>query len=578
VNNLVISWIFLEVADLLEIKGDNPFKIRSYRQAARLLANLDKDISIYWADGRLTELPGIGSALADKISELLNTGHLSYLKKLREEVPAQFRQLLTIPGVGPRTVYTIHKHLGVNTIEELKAAVSDRKLRDLPGLGTKSELAIKHALTQLDSECLGLPLGDAATIVSELVEAMGQLPLVQSISVAGEIRRREEFINEAQLVAAASPENISDILATFSSAPYVRKIIDTSSTSITALLGIGLEVELVVVQPNEFPTSLCYFTGPPKYWESLSHWAKERGFKLSPTGLFYRGQPMALVTEEDLYRKLGLEFIIPEQRFDHQSILAAAGGTLPKVIEPEHIRGDLHLHTSYSDGRESVSSLAQAVVTRGYEYIAITDHSQSLKIARGLDAARLRAQAQEIDHVRKKFPELTILAGIEVDILRDGRLDFGNDVLSQLDLVIASVHSGFKQDKETMTGRIMSALRNPYVDILGHPSGRLLGRRPGYRVDLDAVIKEAKLQGKVLEINSSPERLDLSAKWAAKAKKMGVKIVINSDAHDVRRLADIEYGVSVARRAGLEIDDIINTWPVARLKEFLKNRGTSTRG
>ncbi|NLG86633.1 MAG: DNA polymerase/3'-5' exonuclease PolX [Firmicutes bacterium] len=571
-NNLEISWIFLEIADLLEIKGDNPFKIRSYQQAARLLAELDEDISVYWANGCLTELPGIGPALASKIEELLDTGQLSYLNELRREVPAQLRQLLAVPGIGPKTVHTIYKHLGVITLKELKAAACAQQLRDLPGLGTKSELAIKHAIDLLDSDRQGLPLGEAATVAYELAEAIGQLPSVVRIAVAGEVRRREEFVQEALLLAAANLNNVSDILTTFSSAPYVRKIISMEKNKVTVLLGIGLHVQLVVVDPSAFHTSLCYFTGPLAHWENLSLWAKQRGFELTASGLFsYNcGQPLTLQSEEELYHRLGLMFIVPELRSGREDVLAAANGTLPQVITPEQIRGDLHLHTNWSDGRESIASLAKAAAQRGYEYIAITDHSQSLKIAHGLDAARLIAQAQEIRAVREQIPDLLILSGVEVDILPNGQLDLPNDVLSQLDLVIASVHSGFKQDQETMTQRIVAALRNPYVDILAHPSGRLLGRRPAYQVDLDMVINEAKLQGKILEINSSPERLDLNAKWAAKAKNLGVKLVINTDAHDARRLADIEYGVSVARRAGLEIGDVINTWPMTKLKELRK--------
>ncbi len=566
-NNLEISWVFLEIADLLEIKGANPFKIRSYRQASRLLASLDEDISVYWAENRLTELPGIGQALAAKIHELLDTGQLTYLKELRQEVPAQLRQLLLIPGVGPRTVHTIHEHLGIANLEELKKAVSQQKLRELPGLGTKSELAIKGALAKMGRVSVGLPLGEAATVAYELAEAMGQLPVVEYIEVAGEIRRREEFVHQAILVVGARLDLAEDILATFSSAPYVRKVINASPTDITVLLGIGgLKLRLVVVTPSEFPTQLCYYTGSKEHWLHLVAQAKKHQLELTPHALIGKHGPIIIETEEDLYRYLRLEYVIPELRAGKEEVLSAAQGTLPQVISLEQIRGDLHLHTNWSDGKESVASLAQAAIERGYEYIAITDHSQRLRIARGLDARRLNKQIEEIKAVRPKFPNLTILAGIEVDILADGQLDLPNELLAKLDLVIASVHSGFKQDRETMTKRILSALRNPYVDILAHPSGRLIGRRPAYQVDLDTVLKEAQQLGKIVEINSSPERLDLNAEWASKAKNLGLKLAINTDAHDAQRLADMEYGVSVARRAGLEAEDVVNTWPAVRLK------------
>lgn len=571
-NNLEISWVFLEIADLLEIKGDNPFKIRSYRQAAHLLATLDKDIKIYWTENSLTELPGIGPALAAKIDELLSTGKLTYLKELRQEVPIQLRQLLTIPGVGPRTVHTIYKHLGVTTLAELKKAASAQQLRKLPGIGTKSELAIKNALSKMESMPTGLPLGEAATLANELAEAMGQLPQVVNIEVAGEVRRREELVNQAVLVVSAHTGNIDDIITTFRSAPYIRKVASVSPSEITVLLGIGLTVRLVVVTPPEFYTQLCYYTGSTEHWQDLVKRARQCNLELTPKFLKNQnGRPLTLNGEEDLYRYLELDYIIPELRSGRGEVLSATyHGALPQVISTEQIRGDLHLHTNWSDGRETILSLAKAAIEHGYEYIAITDHSQRLKIAHGLDAQRLAAQAKEIAAVQTKFPNLVILAGIEVDILLDGRLDLPDDVLAKLDLVIASVHSGFKQDKKTMTKRILTALRNPYVHILGHPSGRLIGRRPAYQVDLNAILEEAKRLGKILEINSSPERLDLNAEWASKAKKLDIKLAINTDAHESRRLADMEYGVSVARRAGLEEKDILNTWPVKHVRSFLQ--------
>lgn len=571
-NNLEISWIFLEIADLLEIKGDNPFKIRSYRQAAQLLATLDEDIGVYWNEKRLTELPGIGPALAAKIHELLDTGHLTYLKELRQEVPAQLRQFLSIPGVGPRTVHTIYRHLGsITTLEELKAAASAQQLRVLPGLGTKSELAIKHALATMDVVPEGLPLSDAAMVAADLAEALAQLPEVTNVEVVGEVRRREEFVCEATLLLSAQLDKTGDILATFSSAPYVRQVLTLGSTYMTVILGIGLKARLIVVTPSEFTTQLCYYTGSAGHWHALVARAKQCNLELTPASLRGQDGPLPLESEQDLYYHLGLDFVIPELRTGKGEVLAARHGTLPQVISPEHMKGDLHLHTNWSDGRESIFSLARAAVERGYEYIAITDHSQRLKIARGLDAQRLAAQADEIATARAEFPNLTILAGIEADILADGQLDLPNQVLAKLDLVIASVHSGFRQDEKTMTSRIVTALRNPFVHILAHPSGRLIGRRPAYQVNLDTVLEEARLLGKILEINASPERLDLSAEWAAKAKHLGLKLAISTDAHDAQRLADMEYGVSVARRAGLEACDVINTWPAAHLKDFLQS-------
>jgi len=570
VNNVEISWIFLEIADLLEIKGDNPYKIRSYRKAAHMLSTLDQKIQTYWKQGKLRELPGIGPALAAKIDELLKTGNLTYLNNLREEVPIQLRQLLVIPGIGPRTVHTLYRHLGITSLEQLKAAVLAQQLRRLPGLGTKSELAIKRALTSKEYT-QGMPLGNAFALASDLAEALAQLPEVINIELAGEIRRREELVHEAILLFVTQADKALPVLTTFCSAPYVREILESDSNSAVVQLGIGLQARLVAVRPAEFVTQLCYHTGPTDHWTALVVRAKQHGLALSPTALKDKNEALVLESEHELYRYLGLDFIIPELRQGKNELSAAAGGTLPKSISIEQIKGDLHLHSNWSDGRESIFSMAEAASKRGYDYIAITDHSQRLKIARGLNAQELAAQLDEISIVRAQFPELMILAGVEVDILKDGRLDLSNEVLAQLDIVIAAVHSGFNQDEKTMTQRIITALRNPNVHILAHPSGRLLAKRPPYRVNLDTVLKEAGRQGKILEINSSTDRLDLNANWAAKAKKLGIKLAINTDAHDVQGLSDMEYGVSVARRAGLEPSDVVNCWPTSYLLEHLRS-------
>jgi DNA polymerase (family 10) len=576
-NNLEISWVFLEIADLLEIKGESPFKVRAYRQGARLLAELDEDIRDYAAAGRLTELPGIGSALAAKIEELVTTGSLAYLTRLRQEVPAGLRQMLTLPGVGPQTVRTIHKHLGISTLFELEKAAKAKKLRDLPGLGVKTELAIKSGIDLLRSRPRGMPLGLVYTVASELQEMLSLMPQVEKVSVAGGVRRREELVDGLLLVAAVpAPADREEVLSTFCAAPYVREVIGRSSNEAIVIIGIGVQATLVVVEPDVYSNALCYYTGNSAHWQELVSWAAQQGIALSSDKPLRLGTRTGVETEEELYCALGLAYVPPELRQGRGEVLATAKGELPELITTELIRGDLHLHTNWSDGSESISGMAQVAVNRGYEYIAVTDHSQSLSIARGLSPDRLREQMQEIQQVRSQFPSLKIFSGTEVDILADGQLDLPDDVLAERDLVIASVHSRFKQDRATMTRRILRALEHPAVDILAHPSGRLLGRRDPYAVDLEAVLATAQRYGKVLEINSSPERLDLSAEWARRAKELGIKLAINTDAHDARRLADIEFGVSVACRAGLSADDVINSWPGGRLEAFLAERRRKT--
>lgn len=571
-NNLEISWVFLEIADLLEIQGESPFKVRAYRQAARVLAELEEEVGHYARVGRLTELPGIGPALAAKIEELLQTGSLAYLERLRREVPPGLRQMLALPGVGPRTVRIVFTHLRITTLEELEAAARNKKLRDLPGLGVKTELGIRQGIELLRSRPRGLPLGLTFGVAYELQEILAQLPDVRKVGVAGGVRRREELVGSLVLVAAATPGKEEDVLKTFQAAPYVRQTIAAGPDSATVLLGLGLEALLWVVPLEEFPTQLCYHTGPAAHWAELVEWAERKGFQLAPEGLRGPQGRLELTTEEELYLRLGLSYVVPELR-DMPGVVETAGrGDLPSLVNLELICGDLHLHSNWSDGTESIRGLAQVATTLGYQYIAITDHSQSLTIARGLTPQRLAEQEKEIEEVRQAFPHLRIFSGIEVDILSDGRLDLPDEALARLDIVVASVHSGFKQDRDTMTRRILAALAHPYVDILAHPSGRLLGRRDPYAVDMEQVLAAAHKHGKILEINSSPERLDLNAQWARRAGELGINLAIDTDAHDARRLADMEFGVSVARRAGLEADKIVNTWPAAHLEDFLKAR------
>lgn len=568
-RNIDIAWIFYEMADLMEIKGDDFFKIKAYRSAAKTISRLNQPVEELVRRGVFNKIPGIGKAINAKTREILETGTCRTYQELLDQVPRGLLEIRSLPGIGPKKARILHQKLGVTSLEELEEAAKRRLVRKLPGISAKTEHEIVRNIRSLKEGRSQVLLGLARELAKELVEYLENLPEVARAEIGGGTRRWKETVSDVDIVAAA--DDVNGVLDAFTAHPRVTKVLQRDSNRIQVNTWWGVPVDLTVVTVDEFITAWHRNTGSRKHYQHLSLLAEEKGFKLSHKQLVDAyGRELEVQDEEDIYRHLGLEYIPPELREDNGEIEAAQTGTLPRLVELEDIKGDLHVHTNWSDAAGSLEEMVEGARKKGYSYMAITDHSGSLKIANGLDAARLKKQVKEIEKLNQQFDDFTILTGVECDILADGSLDHEDELLAQLDVVIASVHSHFQQDKETMTNRIISAIEHEHVDIIGHVSGRLLGRRGGYELDVERVLEAAAKYNTVMEINSSPDRLDLSEENARLAKELGVKVVINTDAHDLKRLNEIEYGVAVARRAWLTPDDVVNTREVEDLLKNLK--------
>lgn len=563
-TNLKVSWIFQEIADLLEIKGENYFKIKAYRQAARNIENLDIDLKELVTNRQLNKVGGIGKNLAEKIKEIVATDHCTYLELLRREISPNLINLLVIPGLGPKTIHIIYHHLGIDTLEALATAAKQKKIRELPGLGSKTELNILKGIDLIQMHTGKIPLSMALAIANRFLQPLKALPCVKETSLAGPIRRGEEMINEIViLVATSEPEQVLSILSKY---PLIKNNPVLKGCSLETTLISGVKLQILAVDPATYGVHLITATGSPTHYQRLQQIAQQQGMHLDILcGL-------ANLSEQEIYAQLNLPWIAPELREDQGEIEAAQAENLPQLISPDAIKGDLHLHSHWSDGVNSIAEIVNAARQRGYQYLAITDHSHSLKVARGLSVAKLAQQQEEIQSLKKTFSDIHLLQGIEVDILADGRLDYPDAVLQQMDFVIASIHTGLKQDALKITARLENALKNPYVDLIGHPTGRLLGRRPAYDLHWEQVMQLAAKTGTMLEINCGSDRLDLSAAQARLAKTYGIKIVINTDAHEVSHLGDIQFGVITARRGWLENGDVFNTMSAAKLNKWLSRR------
>ncbi len=564
-RNKQVAAVLREIADLTEILGDDPGKAAAYRRAAHALEGLGRDVADLRREGRLREIPGVGPNLARKIEEILDTGTCAHREKLRAALPPGVLELLSVPGVGPRTAGALYRTLGVAGLEDLERAARSGRLETLPGLGTRRAAAILAGLEQVRQRERRFLTALLLPVAEELAALVARLPGVERVAVAGSLRRRRETAGDVNLVAAA--EDPGALLAGLRGLPGVLEAAQAGERTLAAALEGGVRAAVLAVPGRSFACALAWFTGSPAHNERLRRRAAERGYRLTETGLYplAGGDPVFPGSEEELYERLGLAWIPPELREDAGEIEAAEAGRLPSLVTEADIRGDLHLHTTWSDGIDTLREMALAARARGYEYIAVSDHTRSLAVARGLTPERLRQQGEEIAALNRELAPFRILRSAEVDILRDGRLDLPDEVLAELDIVTASVHSAFHLGKEEMTARILAAVRNPHVDIIGHLTGRLIGRRPAYEVDLDAILAAARDTGTALELNASPDRLDVCDRHARLARERGVKVAISTDAHAVSSLADMAMGVATARRGWLEPRDVVNTYPLGDL-------------
>jgi len=565
VRNLEIAKLFNEIADLLEIKDENVFKIRAYRRAAMNLESLTEEIESVAERGGLTEIAGIGKDLAAKIGQALETGRIEYLEELRKEIPRGVVELMEIPGVGPKTAKLLFEKLQVDSVEKLEALAQEGKLLGLPGIKQKTIENILKGIQVVKKGRERMLLGRALPLAREIVQALEKLPQVRKISIAGSLRRMRETVRDFDLLITSTKP--AKVMEAFIALPQVAEVLAHGETKATVRHREGIQMDLRVVEPECFGAALQYFTGSKDHNIRVRELASRKGLKVSEYGVFKEatGTRIAGATEEEVYKAIGLPYIPPELREDTGEVEAALEGRLPDLLTLDDLRGDLHAHTNWSDGHHQLEALVQAAHRKGYEYIIVSDHSRSSTVASGLSEEKLLEQIGKIHALNKKYRNFRILTGSECDILADGRLDYSDRVLAQLDIVLCAVHSRFKQGRAEMTARIVKALSNPYVSILAHPTGRLIGERDPYDVDLEAVFAAAKQHGKAVEINAQPSRLDLNDHHARRAKELGVKISIDTDTHFLDQLENMALGVATARRAWITKADVINTMPLGKL-------------
>jgi DNA polymerase (family 10) len=569
VHNADIAALFEEIADRLEIQGANPFRIRAYRNAARTLGELPQEArALLEKGGDLTRLPGIGDDLAAKIQEIVGTGRCSLLERLRRELPPAVTELLRIPGLGPKRVKALYHDLEVQTVEQLYRAARDGLIRALPGFGEKTELNILQAVEAHASQTHRFKLAVAAQYAEALTSFLQTAPGVKQVAIAGSFRRMRETVGDLDILVTATAN--SPVMQHFTAYDEVAEILSAGSTRASVVLKSGLQVDLRVVEEKSYGAALCYFTGSKAHNIAIRRIAQQLGLKINEYGVFRGTERIAGEDEVSVYRSVGLPFIPPELREDRGEIEAAHAGSLPRLVEFADLRGDLHAHTRATDGHDSLREMALAAQALGLEYLAITKHSRHLTVAHGLDPLRLARQCEEIDRLNLELDGITLLKGIEVDILEDGSLDLPDEALGRLDLVIGAVHSQFHLSRAKQTGRILRAMDHPHFTLLAHPSGRLIDRREPYDVDMLRIIRHARDRGCFLELNAHPDRLDLLDSQCQMAKEEGVLVSINSDAHSSFDFSNLKYGVGQARRGWLEKDDVLNTRPLAALRRLLK--------
>jgi len=571
-QNPDIARLFDEVADLLEIQDANPFRVRAYRNAARTIRDFPEPIADLVRAGTkdLTDIAGIGDDLAEKITDIVTTGELPLRKQLANKLPAGLLDLLRIPGLGPKRVKLLYKKLKVKSAADLAAALDKGRVQKLKGFGPKMEEKMRAGIGQAQVGERRMLINEAETQATAVVAYLQAGGGIGQIEVAGSYRRRRETIGDLDIVVTSEGKNSTPVMDRFVAYGDVADVISKGETRATVKLRGGLQVDLRAVEPDAYGAALLYFTGSKAHNIDLRKIAQEKSYKLNEYGLFKGTRRAAGKTEEEIYTKLGLDWIPPELREARGEIALAREHRLPHLVEVNDIRGDLQMHTSATDGKGTIEDMAHAARGLGYEYIAITDHSKRVTMALGLDAKRLREQWKAIDAWNASSRGFTILRSVELDILENGKLDLPDDVLADADYVVATIHYGLNQGEKELTRRLVGAAEHPWVDAIGHPTGRLVGKREPYAFDFDALCRTCAATGCLLELNGHPERMDLPDTLAAAAKQHGVRFVLSTDSHQPGNLPFMKYAVYLARRAGLEAGDILNTRPLAEFRKGLK--------
>ncbi|MBU4343159.1 MAG: DNA polymerase/3'-5' exonuclease PolX [Candidatus Omnitrophica bacterium] len=571
-KNQEIADIFRQIAQILEIMGENHFRIRAYERAAQNIESMPEDIEIFIKEDRVTTIPGIGKDLEQKIKEIVSEGRLQYLEDLKKDIPKGLLDILAIPGVGPKTAKLLYEKLDIRDVVMLERMAHAGRIRELPGMKQKTEENILRGIEILKRGHDRMDLKTAQNAALSFVSELKRLKEVKRIDPAGSLRRGKDTVRDIDiLISSNSPEKV---MGAFTESPQVKEVIVKGPTKSSILSTDDINVDVRVIKDDSYGAALLYFTGSKEHNIRLRQLAIKKGLKLSEYGIFRKNKRIAGKTEIEMYKKLGLPYIEPELREARGEIEAASEDKLPDLIELKDIKGDLHAHSTWSDGGSSMEEVVKKAKDMGYEYIAITDHSQGLKIARGLDRRDLKNKKKEMNRLSKKYKGIKILFGTEVDIDSEGMLDYPDDILREMDIVIGAIHSGFKQPRERLTKRITAACKNKYVHIIAHPTGKLWGAREAYEVDFEEVFRVAADTGTAIEINSYPQRLDLNDIYSRMAKEAGVKLAINTDAHIAEELDNMKFGVSVGRRAWLEKKDVINTLGFGKLRTFLKKKSS----
>lgn len=574
-QNLRLASIFREMADLLELKGESPFKVRAYRKAAEQLEQLPRDLVEVVRSGEIERLPSFGQALVAKSREFVETGRVEAHQRLLAEYPAQVLEFLRVPGLGPKLADRLYRELGVTTLDELEEAARQGRLRAVRGMGPRAEEKVLAGIEAVRRQSARRGIGEVLPQARWLQGVLEGLPQVEAAVVAGSLRRWKEMVKDADLVV------VSEAPRALAAALREKGVADTvggGEERLALELPTGLRVDLRVVGRIHFPSALHHFTGSREHHLQLRERARRRGLSISEYGIAADGgPPEPIASEAELYERLGLAWVPPELREGEDELELAERGDLPVLLRREDLQGDLHVHTDWSDGRASLEEMVEAARARGYRYLAVCDHSPAVRVAGGLTPERLAAQVERIERLNRNLDGFRVLVGTECDILEDGSLDYPDELLARLDWVVASIHTRMGQDPETLVARYARALESPWVDAVGHPTGRLLGRREAMSFPVEALIELAARRGVALEINASPERLDLDSRWARLAARAGVPLVVNTDAHHPDHLDFIEYGVGVARRAGLGPAQVVNAWSERELLEWVRARRRAAR-